>query len=282
MAEPAAAAGIEALDAGAVLAGLEARRRGQLTAIEILPETDSTNDLLLRLPAARRHGRVVLAERQTAGRGRRARSWHSPAGGNIYLSLGWRCARPAPAMFALSPAVAIAVCRALARFGLEGHGIKWPNDIVVGGAKLAGILVELKGGAEGACDAVIGVGINLHVDDAAARQIGQRWTDLGRLPGVPAGRRNALVALLIDELLAVLGDGARNLEALMAAEWPRWDALLGHRVRVQHGGSVLEGTARGVTETGALKVSLPADDATAEGEEKMVEYRSAEVRVRRA
>ena len=109
----------------------------------------------------------VLAECQTGGRGRREKSWHSPAGGNIYLSLGWwfrDCQWP---LSTLPLIVAIAVCQALARAGLRGHGIKWPNDILVEGKKLAGILVEMQSAGSGPALAVIGVGLNVRMPSPA-------------------------------------------------------------------------------------------------------------------
>ncbi len=106
-------------------------------------------------------GTRLLADRQSAGRGRRGRSWHSPPGQNIYLSLGWNFQRADGALTPLPLAVAVAAVRAMRRAGLHSPGIKWPNDIQVGGKKLAGILVELRNPGPGQALAVIGIGVNV-------------------------------------------------------------------------------------------------------------------------
>jgi len=246
------------LDAGHIREAMVPAAQAKLRQLTLLQETDSTNTAVLRLPGDRQHAHAVLAECQTGGRGRRERSWHSPSGGNIYLSLGWwfrDCQWP---LSTLPLIVAIAVCRALARAGLHGHGIKWPNDILVQGKKLAGILVELQSAGDSPALAVIGVGLNVRMPSPQPGEpetvIDRPWTDLvSQLkPGEAGISRNRLVAFLLDELL----------EALVAFElagfegfsdtWRELDLLQGKRIQLEHNGQILAGVAHGVDKNGGL------------------------------
>lgn len=247
--------------------------RPLLRRVEVLDQTDSTNDVLLRLASAERHGRVVLAERQTAGKGRRGRQWQSP-GGNIYMSMGWRFDEPATSLGTLGLVTAVSVCRAIARAGLDGHGIKWPNDIQVSGKKLGGILVELSSRGGPGCDAVIGIGINVGADDPGASQIDQPWTTLSQSLGRKAVDRNQIVGMILEELLGCLHDGAGAFEGFLAVEWPIWDLLGQREVRIECGESILDGTAQGISPGGALRVLL--------GGGRTAEFHSGEVSVRSA
>ena len=151
----------EALDCARIEGHVLPALRPLLRRVTVLEEVDSTNRYLDRMAPAERHGHAVLADRQTAGRGRRDRRWHSPAGGNLYFSLGWRFRRADLPFSTLPLLAAVAAAEALRRFGLERHGIKWPNDILVEGKKLAGILVETRGLDPGAPHFVVGIGVNV-------------------------------------------------------------------------------------------------------------------------
>jgi len=113
-----------AFDSPTIRAGLAADTRALLRQLTVLDTVDSTNRFLSSLPPAQQHGHAVVADRQESGRGRRGRSWHSPPGGNIYLSLGWQFARPADALLQLPLVVAVTVVRALQQAGVCAAGIK--------------------------------------------------------------------------------------------------------------------------------------------------------------
>lgn len=199
--------------------GISPDVRPLISDVVVLQETRSTNDDLLGLPSRERHGRVVLAERQVAGKGRRGRAWQSPAG-NIWMSIGWRFAA-APRMLADLPlVVGVCVCSALARSGLEGQRIKRPNDILVDGAKLCGILVETRSTRSG-CDSVTGIGVNVRLPIEAGERIDQPWTDLHRALGDRLPARNTIVAHLLEALLPRFQDEP-GITAFLADEWPRW------------------------------------------------------------
>jgi BirA family biotin operon repressor/biotin-[acetyl-CoA-carboxylase] ligase len=252
-----------------------------LSHLTILDRTDSTNSALMRLEPRLRHAHALLADSQTAGRGRRKRGWHSPPGGNLYFSLGWRLDHARISLSALPLVVAVCLSEALADAGLREHGIKWPNDILVGPGKLAGILVESQSAGSAMVLAVIGIGLNVRMpplDSADSRTaIDQPWTDLaselspgtGKTPG-----RNRLAALLLNRLLP----GLQRFEQLgfdaFRAAWAEFDLLHGQSVSVNEDGRVRTGVARGVDGDGALLLESPGRGIEA--------VRAADVSVRRA
>lgn len=266
-----------ALDGAAIIDRIRPELRHGIR-LDTVDEIDSTNDALLRLPAREVHGRAVLAERQTAGRGRRGRRWESPAG-NVCLSVGWHFDAAASDLGALGLAAGVCVCRALARIGLRGHGVKWPNDIQVGGEKLGGILVELRSGRSG-CDAVIGIGINVRLDTEAAG-IGQPVTDLASQPGVETADRNAVVAAVLEELISGLAEVEAGLGSFLQSGWPEWDLLKGHQVRVEREDGAYLGRAQGIAPDGALRTLVTAVNEKPVARKPMI-FHSGEVSVRRA
>jgi len=265
------------LDAGRIRTAMKDEARSSLSGLTVLPETDSTNSAVTRLPQQQQHAHAILAERQTSGRGRRSRSWHSPVGGNIYLSLGWRFDTGELSLSTLPLAVAVCVCTALARAGLQGHAIKWPNDILVGKEKLAGILVELQSAGGGPALAVIGVGINVRMPGAeeADSLIALPWTDLAtQLPDADGAiKRNRIAALLLDELVLGLERFKSSGFSTFEESWRKLDLLDGRTVRLEQNGQFITGTARGIDECGGLL--LETDEAG------LQTYFSGDVSVRR-
>ncbi len=242
---------LELLDRRRIRAALGGDARSGLAGLEVLADCDSTNAELLRRPAGSRHALAVLAEVQSAGRGRRGRGWHSPFGRNLYLSLGWRFDTGLRALSSLPLVVAIAASEVIHRAGLPGQRVKWPNDLVLGGHKLGGCLVEVQGDMNGPCLAVMGIGVNVHMrGDGGADRIDQPWTDLGS--HVPGLSRNALAGEIIGELLA----GLRQFERLgfgpFTERWRQLDALAGEHVALLRGREKISGIARGIGEQGGL------------------------------
>jgi BirA family biotin operon repressor/biotin-[acetyl-CoA-carboxylase] ligase len=206
---------------------------------------------------------VLLAERQTGGRGRRGRAWASPLAAHIYLSLA-RCFDGGLARLGgLSLVAGVAVCEALHALGFTQTGLKWPNDVVVtdgdGLRKLGGLLVEGGGEAGGAARAVIGVGLNVRMPAATARNLDQPWVDMQSLPHAPPSR-NAVVAMLLQHLLPAL----EQFDALgLAAFLPRFsalDVLAGRPVCVHEASRVWHAQALGISEDGALRVCNAAGE----------------------
>jgi BirA family biotin operon repressor/biotin-[acetyl-CoA-carboxylase] ligase len=250
--------GLDLLHTDQVTAALDERARALLSRLEILESVDSTNTEVLRLlERGCTSGVVCAAEQQTAGRGRRGRRWVSPYGSNLYVSVLWEFSQGAAALEGLSLAVGVAVARALRACGATSLQLKWPNDILCGGAKLGGILLEMSGDVAGSCRVVIGVGLNVAMPDAAAKGIDQAWTDLNsvcaRLPG-----RNQLLAAMLNGLLPLLADFERDGFAHWRDEWLSLDAFDSAPVVLDTGAAQLSGIARGVDMRGALRLETDA------------------------
>jgi len=242
---------VELLDRALILAGVDSQTSQQLRDLRVETSLDSTNSALRRLPIEEQHATFILAEQQTAGRGRRGRQWHSPFASNLYLSLGWKFEQPLSGLGCLPLVVALATANALQRAGLDGHRVKWPNDILLDGRKLCGCLVEMQGDAKGPCHAVLGVGVNVKMPhDEAALTIDQPWTDLQS--GVPDCSRNSLAALLVEELVGHMVLFASQGFGSFTDQWMQLDALKGRTVSAQGENDTVEGVSMGIDENGAL------------------------------
>ncbi|MBS0569610.1 MAG: biotin--[acetyl-CoA-carboxylase] ligase [Proteobacteria bacterium] len=263
-----------ALDAEAIRARLDPVLRRRLGNVAVHWQIDSTNsDLRRAADAGVPDLAVSLAEMQTAGRGRRGRTWVSPLGANVYLSLLKRFERGMGTLAGLSLAAGVALAQALEDCGAGGLGLKWPNDVVVEGRKLAGILVEAGGEFLGPCFAVIGIGINLRLPAAAG--IGQPATDLARVCGAAMPDRHHVVACLLTRLVSTLDRFAVEGFAPFAGLYAACDALAGKPVRVHSGRGVYDGIADGVDARGALRVRCGTVVATHDSAEVSVRERGA-------
>ena len=221
--------------------------------INILATVDSTNNhLLAQLESFPSNTiQVCLAEQQTAGRGRRGRAWHSPFGKNLYCSLLWPFEQGVTAFGGLSLAVAISLVKQLKSLGANDLRIKWPNDILWQGKKLAGILIDLRGDIAGPCYAVIGIGINVIMQESSA--IDQVWTSLHRI--IPSSfSRNTIAIALLQRLNIDLSLFSRAGFAAFINDWASYDALFEQKVQVQMADQLLSGTAMGVNMQGDLRI----------------------------
>ena len=216
--------------------------------IEVVGAVDSTNARLASSHSV--HARALVAEAQKSGRGRRGRGWLSPPGG-IYLSLGWRFESGLAGLSPLSLVVGLAAAGAIRTTCQVDVGVKWPNDLVIDDAKLGGCLVEISGAAEGPCQAVIGIGINLELPGSTP--VDQPWTSLARHAGrVP---RNRLIATILAALENDLPQLDRKGFESFRPAWQRVDSLAGRRIRViKADGDDFSGTAEGIDEQGRLLV----------------------------
>ncbi len=264
---------VQLLDAGAIRAAMTPSRARRLATLDVAFEIDSTSSELLRRAArGEPGGQVCFAERQSAGRGRRGRAWQSPLGANLYFSLLWRFDTGLSALAGLSLIVGIALSRRLRELGATDVAVKWPNDLVVAGRKLAGILVEVGGEWNGPCHAVIGVGLNLRMPSAVGEQIDQPWCDLATVMAEDLPERSLIAGRLLDALVGELTRFEREGAAATLAEFAQHDALAGRLVDVIEPTTHWRGHAIGIDELGRLRVR---DD---EGREHALA--SAEVSVR--
>ncbi len=210
-------------------------------------ELGSTNDLARMLVAAgSQEGAVVVADRQTRGRGRQGRVWASPAGG-LWCSVILYPSADSPQGL-LSLAVAVAVAETVEQFVAEPAGIRWPNDVEIAGRKVAGILIEATGAA-----VVVGVGINVGVElQAMPPDVAVRAGSLHLIAGRPIERRavlEALLARLADRYAAWAAGGNAVVNA-----WGSRDLLRGKPVTVVHSDPAVEGVAEGIDQEGALRI----------------------------
>lgn len=241
----------------------------RLTALELRPflstralgrvldchaELPSTSDRAKALAdAGAPHGAVVIAERQTAGRGRRGRTWASPPGRNVHLSAVLRPALPLHRAPELTLVASVALCEAVRGAGVAA-GIKWPNDLLAGGRKLCGILTEMAAEPERVEWVVLGVGVNVN---AAAEdlppELREAATSLAIERGAPVPRAAFVAGALglletwLDRHQAGGFDGIRDA-------WRRLSDTLGREVRVEVDGRVVEGVAEDIDEQGGLLV----------------------------
>jgi BirA family biotin operon repressor/biotin-[acetyl-CoA-carboxylase] ligase len=221
---------IEFLDAAAINARLSAE--GSRVRLEVVDEIDSTSSRLLeRAVGGAPSGTCLAAEWQSAGRGRRGRSWVSALGGSLTFSLLWRFERGAGHLGGLSLAVGVAVARALTDCGVARVQVKWPNDVVADFRKLAGILVETSGEMQGPSVAVIGVGVNYRLGERVIDLIDQPVTDVAHCSAsLPS--RSALFARMLASLGATLEEFETTGFSASRDVWRSLHAYQGRRVRV--------------------------------------------------
>lgn len=217
----------------------------------------STNQLAMERAISGECGYVCLAEQQTAGRGRRGRTWVSPFAANIYLSVVWEFAGGAVALEGLSLAIGTAVVKALKALGLQGAELKWPNDVIVDDKKIAGILIEMVGDAAGPCLAVIGLGVNISMPKLAVGQIDQPYIDVNSLVDKPASR-NLVVSVLLNHLIPLLKDFESKGFKAYKDEWLAAHAYQNQEVFLRLGDGVEYGVASGVDDNGAIVVKTSA------------------------
>ena len=224
--------------------------------IEILFETESTNQYLSeRAGHSSCSGKVVLAEYQSHGRGRRGNQWLSPLGSGICFSLAWRADNSYASLGLLSLFVGVVVARTLTQLGVKDVGLKWPNDILVNQQKLGGILVEMQGEANGPVDMIIGVGINYDIPVTLVNEVEQPITDITRNMTTTISR-NEIAAALISQLLALLATTNEEQHATLLEEWRRLDCYKDRTANLLLPGSTVSGRIKGIDNDGCLLISV--------------------------
>jgi BirA family biotin operon repressor/biotin-[acetyl-CoA-carboxylase] ligase len=231
---------------------LTVEAKNLLRAVGFYGVVNSTNDLALLADVEVGEGVLIAAEQQVAGRGRRGRHWLSPYGSNLYFSLAWRFSGGAAVLEGLSLAVGVIVAQALQLMNVTGVGLKWPNDVLLNGQKLAGILLEMSGDAEGPCKVVVGVGINIQMPEAVESLIDQPWADLTQRSD-PIDK-SELLAHIINLLLPMLAQYQHQGFSHWRSQFNRLDAYAGYSGYIKCGNSIVIGEIAGVTESGALEL----------------------------
>jgi BirA family biotin operon repressor/biotin-[acetyl-CoA-carboxylase] ligase len=243
-----------------------------LSDIEIFMTIDSTNSQVMRrFQEGNFNPSLVLAEKQTAGRGRRGRVWQSPFASSIYMTLGWSFTEGVAAIEGLSLVVGLKVLEVLQRLGANELQLKWPNDVYWHQRKLAGILIEVQGDPAGLCQVAIGIGINVNLQAAQSSLIDQPWVDLRTVIGSETASRNQLVAALLNELVPVLNTLPDKGFSAYQRQWQAYDLCYGHPVVIQSGNSVMTGRACGVNSQGAYGIN-PSYDASHTNQQAVIQY----------
>ena len=254
---------------------LDAEKIAQLSEAEQWPsqiydEIDSTNaEALRQVAAAKAAPFLVLAERQTAGRGRRGRAWSSPFAQNLYYSLVLRIDGGMRQLEGLSLVVGLAVREALISLGAASAGLKWPNDVLVGNRKISGILLELVGDPADVCHVVIGIGINANMQRT---DIDQPWTSLFLETGQMVDR-NHLAAQLSGSLRKYLAKHAVEGFSALQCEWEQAHLWQGRHVSLIAGANRIEGIALGIDRQGALRLEVDGVEKSFSGGELSLRLR---------
>ena len=237
-----------------------------VTRLIVAESVDSTNsELRARAARGAAEGTVVVADEQTAGRGRLGRSWYSPRGLGLYLSILLRPARPARELTRWTLGAAIAACRACVESAGCAVQIKWPNDLLHGGKKLGGVLGDLRTAGGEPRDLVLGIGLNVsHRAEQFPPQLRDSATSLHLASGRETLDRERLAALLLVRLGQICGRLRRGEWEAVAREWERLAPhARGVRVKVVGGRAgermplSFEGVTRGLDRDGALRVEDP-------------------------
>ncbi|GAB2930890.1 bifunctional biotin--[acetyl-CoA-carboxylase] ligase/biotin operon repressor BirA [Rheinheimera gaetbuli] len=243
---------------------LDAVRISQLRKIscpDILVQhiTDSTNSQMIQKVQdglVTQPGYTIVAEAQTAGRGRRGRSWYSPFAASLYFSMYWRLEQGIQAAMGLSLVAGIAIVRLLKHHYQVDAKVKWPNDVYVDDKKLCGILVELAGQAHACCDVIIGIGMNIRLPQQALNSIDQQYSDLAGIAGEVIDR-NQLVSSLQHHLIALLTEFTQHGFAGFAEEFDRYNQYRNKAIKLI-GKEEIKGICIGVDKQGALLVKTAA------------------------
>lgn len=240
--------------------------------LHVFDTIDSTSGFLISQPVAEhKQGVVCIAEYQSGGRGRRGRSWVSTPYSNIMMSMSWRYDQGPAFVGGLSLAAGVAVIKALRHFGVSDVGLKWPNDILWNGRKLAGLLLDVQGEANGPSRVVVGLGVNVLIGEKDAPTIDQPWTDLRTILDEVVDR-NRLTAIIVSELEKMFLAFETSGLSTFLPFWQETHVYHGKTVRLLRGNEVLEGVVEGVETSGAIILRDAAGRVSA--------YHSGEVSLR--
>jgi len=244
-------------------AELEPHLAGRWRDIRWLAETDSTQRVARELArAGAPEGTVVIAEAQTAGRGRLGRTWHSPRGVNLYCSIVLRPPLPPAAVPQVALVAGVAVAAALAEIPGVGPRVKWPNDVLIDGRKVAGILTEMEAEVERVHHVILGIGVNLNAPRSAfLPELRDRATSLLLATGRRVDRA-AVTGRLLAALEARYGRFLEGGFEVVRAEWESYSCLTGTDVRVASAEGEMAGRVLGLDADGALMLARPDGTST--------------------
>ena len=252
-----------ALDASQIRRTLLQRSAPYLDRIEVFSRIDSTNTYLKEQPSPPPgQFRIVIADHQTAGRGRRNRQWVSSPGGSLCLSLSYRLTVNPTQLPPLTLALGIGIADALVNIGVDGIQLKWPNDLLVGNAKLGGILTESLYRRPDDVTVIVGVGINVAMLPQGDEPMLSDWADAAtslasEMTNPPS--REHLSEIVIESLMSTFGNFEARGFAAFVRKFADYDWLLGKSVVIDAPDGIVSGTASGIADDGALLVQTASD-----------------------
>jgi BirA family biotin operon repressor/biotin-[acetyl-CoA-carboxylase] ligase len=252
---------LERLDLESIMAAIDATEvfYGR---VDVVDEIDSTNsELLCRAHQGSIHAQVLIAEYQHQGRGRRGREWVAPFASGLCLSMGWTLACPLADLGGLSVVLGVAAENAISDCGVAGVQLKWPNDLLLDGGKLGGLLVEVRGEIEGPCQIVAGIGINVLAGGDGNKRVDLRGHGVGR---------SQLAGRVIQRWAEALSEFDQQGITPWLEQYAVLDALADQPVRVEINGDWVKGTARGIDANGALRVQCEDGERLVSGGEVSV------------
>ena len=218
--------------------------------LNVLNVIDSTNQYVKDRMAHLQNGFVCIAEAQTQGRGRHGRTWISPYGASLYLSMYWSFAGGYQSISGLSLVMGIAIAKALTQYQVTDVKLKWPNDVYIDHKKIAGVLIEVEGQLGTSCDCVIGIGLNVDLPKSKM-DIDQPWTDLTQATGSPVDR-NRLAATLINSLVEHIKIFESSGLAPFVEQWQPLDVYHNKHIKLLMGKTEIEGICKGIDANGAI------------------------------
>lgn len=248
---------IELLDQGKILQNIPLHHQDKFH-IQTYFELSSSNDFLLHSIQQGYDSsvsQVCLTEHQSQGRGRRGRVWYSPLGANLYLSLTWRHKQSPQAVSGFSLVTALALAKSLENLGVKDVELKWPNDVLWEGRKLAGILLELSGEAHSVQQLVVGIGVNVDMPEGSKEYISQPCTDLSKASGKFISR-NRLAAEILTKVLEHFIIYESEGMAVFIQEWQSRDRYFNKEVELIFPAQMIKGKAVGIDDQGSLLLEL--------------------------
>ena len=235
---------------------IEEKHLFQIKHYAVVEKIASTNDWAMAQFQEARVPSVCFAEQQTQGRGRNGRNWVSPKAQNIYMSLAWEFGIVAEDLHGLGLVMAVVIVQLLKQYGINAQ-LKWPNDVLVDGKKIAGILLESRIRAKKNINVVIGIGLNVDMQIVSAELIDQQWTDMQREADPQKNiSRNRIAGLLLSKVLKACEDYELYGFSAYKDEWQRYDICKQAELEITTSDDVVYGKGLGISDNGALRVML--------------------------
>ena len=266
------AGGIQLLSKEQIISRLYPGIAESLSGVDVHFSIGSTNTEAMGKASADYSTYLVLTEHQSRGRGRRGRTWVSPFGHNLYMSLLWTFMGGVGELEGLSLVCALAVLRTLNKLSFTGMRVKWPNDVLFNGKKLAGILLEVSGDVSGPCKLVIGIGLNTDMPVSAGRVIDQPFSDLRSANG-HVEDRNHIASVLVSELVLMIREFEISGFNSFVTEWAVADAYRGLEIEVSSPRYSQVGVCAGVDQSGRLLLDTTEGRKVVSGGEVMPSVR---------